>query len=97
MSILTVLMLIIFAATAASTFYFWQKGQNIIFRYNTWKDAFFKPFSIRSRVPEPEWRLFKKYSRYQAYCFFGGILLMVLLFVLQGMFHLSMNSAPKQP
>ena len=45
MSILTVLMLIIFAATW-HLFYFWQRTEHNLFRYNTWK-MLFKPFSIR--------------------------------------------------
>lgn len=96
MNLLGILLMVIFGAIAISTFYFWQKGQNILFKYITWRDAIFNPFSIRSKIPDAEWKLFKKYSRYQAYCFFGGVLLMILLFVLQGMFHLFIKD-PKQP
>jgi len=95
MNLLGILLLIIFIAMAVSSFYFWSKGQNILFKYLTWRDAFMF-WRIRKKVPEHEWRLFKKYSWYQALCFFGGIILMILLFVLQWNFHLFVKD-PKQP
>ena len=91
-----ILLTVIFVITMASSFYYWQKGQKVLFRYITWREAMFHPFQIRSKVPDDEWKLFKRYSRYQALCFFGGVFLMILQFVLQGMFHLFIKE-PKQP
>lgn len=88
MNILGILLMIIFVAIAGSTFFFWIKGQQILFKYITWKDAFTNPFGIKRKIPPEEWKLFKKYSLYQALCFFGGIVLMILLFILQWSFHL---------
>lgn len=87
MNLTSVLLMIIFIAMAASAFYFWKKGQNMLFRHITLKEIFLNPFKIRDKMMEEEWKLFRKYSRYQAWCFFGGILIMILLIFLQGMFH----------
>lgn len=95
MNLLTLLLVIIFFAIVVSSFYFWAKGQKILWKYLTWKDAF-TFWRIREKVPEPEWRLFKKYFWYQFLCIFSGAILMILLFVLQGKFHLFIKD-PKQP
>jgi len=88
MNTLGVLLVVVFIIMTASSFYFWLKGQKILFKYITWKEALMKPFGIRNKIPDNEWKLFKKFSKYQAMCFFGGILLTIFLFVLQWTFHL---------
>jgi len=87
MNLLGILILIIFFAIAVSSFYFWSMGQNILTKYLTGKNVF-RPFRIRENIPEHERRLLKKYRRYQFLCFFGGIILMIILYVLQWNFHL---------
>ena len=87
MNLLGIFVLIIFLATAVSSFYFWAKAQNIAAKYLTWKDMF-RPFRIREKIPEPEWRVMKKYQRNQFLCFFGGIILIIFLYILQWSFHL---------
>lgn len=87
--------MIVFIAMAISSFYFWSKGQEILRRYITWKDAFMF-WGIKVKVPEHEWRLFKKYTRYQFLCFFSGIILIIFLYILQWNFHLFIKDT-KQP
>lgn len=88
MNLLGILLTIVFAATATSSFYFWQKGQRIILKYFSRREALTNTFGIKERIPPDEWKQFKSYSLYQWLCFFGGIIIMVLLFVIQWNFHL---------
>jgi hypothetical protein len=94
MNLLGIFILIIFLGMAVSSFYFWAKGQNILSKYLKLKDAF-TFWRIREKIPESEWKLFKKYKSYQFMCFFGGIILIILLFILQWNFHLFIKD-PKQ-
>ncbi|MBL7732597.1 MAG: hypothetical protein JNM88_15580 [Chitinophagaceae bacterium] len=88
MNLLGVILTIVFAATAISSFYFWQKGQRIILKYFSWREVLTNPLGFKKRVPPDEWKQFKTYSRYQAFCFFGGVMIMLLLFVIQWRFRL---------
>jgi hypothetical protein len=90
MNLFGTFLLIIFLASAISSFYFWLSGQRVLFRYVSWTEAF-DLWKIREKVPEDEWRLFKKYQKYSLFCFFGGMVLSICLFALQAAFQLFGN------
>lgn len=84
MSLLGIVVMIIFVAMAVSSFYFWSKSQGILSKYLTLKDSF-QFWRIRDIIPESEWKLYKKYRRNQFWCFFGGTLLIMVIYLVNAL------------
>ena len=68
---------IVFGLTAISTFYFWLKTNRI-----AWKYKRYWPFS-KKHMTADERHLVTKYQKWQFVCFFGGIGILILIFLLE--------------
>lgn len=73
-----ILIMVIFALMAISSFYFWLQANKIGWKYrHQWPD-------IRSALTPAERKAANRYLRKGMLCFIGGIVIIILLFFLQG-------------